>query len=316
MKRRDFLAGAAVAAAHIGVASRAAAQWTPRAPITAVVPYGAGGGTDTIARALVASFGDALPVPVVVVNRPGSSGTLGAISVANARADGSTIMITSAGSFVLNAVMRDLEVDPIDDFMPIAQIGDLTTSLMVPTSSPFETLQDLIAAATSDPGALRWSHTGRGSFHHVAGEGFLRALGLRAVDVPFDGGGATRAAVIGAQVDFGMIGIQQVAGFEAELRPLALVSEARDPSAPAVPTFAELGHAVPVVTSPIVVFAPAGTPSDILAGLETAVAAAAATPGFAALMANGNNTPAYLSSADTRAKLIRLRDDARAILAG
>lgn len=314
MKRRDFLAGTAVTAATFTVASRAFAQWTPRGPITAVVPYGAGGGTDTIARALVASIGEALPVPVVIVNRAGSSGMVGAISVANARADGNTIMITSAGSFVLNSVMRDLEVDPIDDFVPIGQIGDLTTSLMVPANSPFQSVQDLVAALEANPGSLRWSHTGRGSFHHVAGEGFLRSLGLSAVDVPFDGGGATRAAVIGGQVDFGMIGIQQVAGFEAELRPLALVSQTRDPSAPDVPTFPELGFDVPIITSPIVVFAPVETPADALATLEEAVATAAASPAFAEQMANGNNTPAYLSREDTLAKLIQLRGDARAIL--
>jgi tripartite-type tricarboxylate transporter receptor subunit TctC len=314
MKRRDFLAGTAVTAATFTIAGRAFAQWTPRGPITAVVPYGAGGGTDTIARALVGAIGDALPVPVVVVNQAGSSGMVGAISVANGRADGNTILITSAGSFVLNSVMRDLEVDPIEDFVPIAQIGDLTTSLMVPANSPFQSVQDLVAAAQANPGSLRWSHTGRGSFHHVAGEGFLRALGLSAVDVPFDGGGATRAAVIGGQVDFGMIGIQQVAGFEAELRPLALVSETRDPSAPDVPTFPELGFDVPIITSPIVIFAPAGTPADALATLGDAVATAAASPAFAELMANGNNTPAYLNSADTLAKLTQLRDDARGIL--
>jgi tripartite-type tricarboxylate transporter receptor subunit TctC len=314
MQRRDFLTGTAVAAASIALARGALAQWTPRAPITAVVPYGAGGGTDTIARALVASIGDALPVPVVIVNRAGSSGMVGAISVANARADGSTIMITSAGSFVLNSVMRDLEVDPIDGFVPIAQIGDLTTSLMVPASSPFQTVQDLIDAARATPGTLRWAHTGRGSFHHVAGEGFLRANALAAVDVPFDGGGATRAAVIGGQVAFGMIGIQQAAGFTAELRPLALVSTTRDPFAPDVPTFAELGLTVPVVTSPIVVYAPAGTPADVVATLERAVATAVASPGYAELMANGNNAPAYLSSADTLAKLRQLREDARSIL--
>lgn len=312
MNRRHFLATSAIALAS---AVPALAQWMPGRPINAIVPYDAGGGTDAIARAIAASMGEALPVPVVIVNRPGASGIVGATSVANAAADGSTIMITSGGSFVLNSVMKELEIDPFEDFVTIAQIGDLTTSLMVPASSPFQTIGDLTEAAKSNPGSLRWAHTGRGSFHHVAGQGFLNAMGLTAVDVAFKGGSATRAAVIGSQVDFGMIGIQQLAGFTEELRPLALVSDSRDVFSPEVPTFAELGLDVPLISSPIVVFAPKGTPGDVISALQDAVATAATTEAFKELMFNGNNAPGYLSGAETRAKLQQMQEDARAIVA-
>ena len=315
MNRRHFLVSSAASAIALISAAPALAEWTPRRPINAIVPYGAGGGTDTIARAIAAAMSDALPVPVVIVNRPGASGIVGATSVANATADGSTIMITSGGSFVLNSVMKELEIDPFEDFVTIAQIGNLTTSLMVPVDSPFQTAEDLIQAAQAAPGSLRWSHTGRGSFHHVAGQGFLNAMGLTAVDVAFKGGSATRAAVIGGQVDFGMIGIQQLAGFTQELRPLALVSDERDLFAPDVPTFAELGLDVPLISSPIAIFAPKGTPDDVVSALQDAVATAAATDSFKELMANGNNAPSYLSGADTRAKLMQMQQDARAIVA-
>jgi len=315
MNRRHFLVGSAASAIALISAAPALAEWTPRRPINAIVPYDAGGGTDTIARAIAASMSEALPVPVVIVNRPGASGIVGATSVANATADGSTIMITSGGSFVLNSVMKELEIDPFEDFVTIAQIGDLTTSLMVPVNSPFQTVEELIQAAKAATGSLRWSHTGRGSFHHVAGQGFLNAMGLTAVDVAFKGGSATRAAVIGGQVDFGMIGIQQLAGFTQELRPLALVSDERDMFSPDVPTFAELGLNVPVISSPIAIFAPKGTPDDVVSALQEAVAAAAATDSFKELMANGNNAPSYLSGADIRAKLMQMQQDARAIVA-
>lgn len=314
MLRRTFLNSTTAAAALTLAGLPAFAEWAPRRPISAVVPYGAGGGTDTIARALTASIRDALPVPVVIVNKPGASGIIGATDVANATPDGGTILITSAGSFVLNSIMKELDVDPFENFIPIAQIGDLSTSVMVPTASPFQTIDDLIAAAKANPGSLRWAHTGRGSFHHVAGQGFLNTANLEAIDVPFKGGSATRAAVLGGQVDFGMIGIQQASGFKDELRPLALVSAVRDTFATDVPTFEELGVSVPLVTSPIVVFAPAGTPDDVVTTLQAAVQAATASEGFAEIMANGGNAPAYLPSKETTTKLMTLRDQAKQII--
>ncbi|WP_371229905.1 Bug family tripartite tricarboxylate transporter substrate binding protein [Roseovarius sp. 2305UL8-3] len=313
MQRRDFLGGVA-ATAMMMTASPALAEWKPRRPINAVVPYGAGGGTDTIARALTGAVGDALPVPIVIVNKPGASGITGATEVSRANADGGTILITSAGSLVLNSIMKDIDIDPFEDFVPIAQVGDLTTSVMVPANSPFQTMDDLIAAAKENPGGLRWAHTGRGSFHHVAGQGFMNAAGITGVDVPFKGGSNTRAAVIGGQVDFGMIGIQQATGFKDELRALALVNSERDAFATDVPTFAELGIDAPVISSPIVVFAPAGTPDDVIEALQAAVQTAAASDAFTEQMENRGNKPIFLSGSEVSAKLMKMRDDAQAIV--
>lgn len=315
MNRRHFLTRAAVSVLAMTTALPALAEWTPKRPVNAIVPYNAGGGTDTIARALAASLTDALPTTVVVVNKPGASGIVGATDVANSAPDGGTILITSGGSFLLTSLLKELDIDPFDDFVAIAQIGDLTTALMVPTNSPFQTLDDLISAAQAAPGSLRWAHTGRGGFHHIAGQGFLDATELTAVDVAFKGGSDTRAAVMGGQVDFGMIGIQQLAGFEAELRPLALVSDARDMFATQVPTFAELGHEVPLISSPVVIFAPKDLPADLAASIEQAVAAATATEAFKEQMVGSKNAPVYLSGADANAKLMQMRDDARAIIA-
>lgn len=315
MHRRTFLKSTVAGAAVLVAGLPAHAEWTPQKPINTIVPYDAGGGTDTIARALAASVGDGLPVPLVIVNKPGASGIIGTTDVVKAAPDGSTILITSAGSLVLNSIVKKLDIDPFKDLVSLGQIGDLTTSVMVPASSPFKTIDDLVAAGKEKPGTLRWAHTGRGSFHHVAGQGFLDAAGVKAVDVPFKGGSATRAAVIGGQVDFGLIGIQQLAGFETELRPLALVSDKRDDFAKDVPTFKELGIDVPLVTSPIVAFAPAATPEDVVKSLQDAVAKAAASQGFAEVMKNGNNSPAYLNGEESTAKLMKLHEDAKKILA-
>lgn len=315
MKRRHILTAFGASALVLSTMSVALADWEPRRPVTAIVPYGAGGGTDTIARALTTALADELPVPVVVANKPGSSGIIGATQVANGASDGTNILITSAGSFVLNSLMREVEVDPFDDFVTVAQIGDLTTSLMVPANSEIQSVEDLVAAAKAAPGTLRWSHTGKGSFHHIAGSAFLQTLDIEAVDVPFKGGSNTRAAVMGNQVDFGMIGVQQLTGFEAELRPLAIVADERDAAATDVPTFAELGFDVPVITSPIMVMMPKDTSAEVVEAFEAAIAAATAADGFAERMEANGVAPAYLDSAAATANLEALRDAAAPVIA-
>ncbi|MEJ6388739.1 Bug family tripartite tricarboxylate transporter substrate binding protein [Gymnodinialimonas ulvae] len=316
MDRRSFLHLSLAAPALAMTSTAAFAEWNPRRPVNVIVPYSAGGGTDSFGRALAESAEAALPVPMVIVNRPGSSGITGATEAAGARPDGSTFMMTSSGSLTLTYLLRHTDVDPFDSFIPVAQIGRLTTSLMVPMDSPYETLDDLVAAIQEAPGTLRWAHTGRGGFHHVAGQGFLNAAGLEAQDVPFSGGGNTRAAVIGGQVDFGMIGIQQAAGFANELRTLALVSDTRDAFATEVPTFAEQGYEVPLISSPIVVFAPLGTPDDVVTGMQDAIEEITQEQGFIDSMAERGNAPAFLPGADVATVLAALRDDAAPIVAG
>ncbi|UWQ94823.1 tripartite tricarboxylate transporter substrate binding protein [Rhodobacteraceae bacterium M385] len=316
MDRRTFLNIALATPALVGLSGTAAmAEWAPRRPVNLIVPFGAGGGTDSFARALASGANTALSVPIVVVNRPGSSGITGAIEAAGARPDGSTFMMTSGGSFLLSTMLRDTEVNPFDSFELVAQIGNLSTSLMVAMDSPYQTIDDLAADARARPGELRWNHTGRGSFHHVAGQGFMNAAGLEGVDVPYDGGGATRAAVIGGQVDFGMIGIQQSAGFENELRVLAVVSDSRDAIATEVPTFAEQGYDVPLISSPITVFAPLGMDPEIREGMEAALETITSQADFATAMAELGNTPAYLDGAAARLRLERMRDAAAPIIA-
>ncbi|MFK7793060.1 MAG: Bug family tripartite tricarboxylate transporter substrate binding protein [Devosiaceae bacterium] len=316
MDRRSFMQFSLVVSATALASTSALAQWSPRRPVNVIVPYGAGGGTDSFGRAMAESSEAALPVPMVIVNRPGSSGITGATEAAGARPDGSSFMMTSAGSFTLTYLLRDTEVNPFDSFIPVAQIGRLTTSLMVPIDSPYETLEDIVAAMRENPGSLRWAHTGRGGFHHVAGQGFLNAAGLEAQDVPFSGGGNTRAAVIGGQVDFGMIGIQQAAGFAGELRTLALVSDERDAFATDVPTFQELGYDAPLISSPIVVFAPLETPQDVIDGMQDAVKTITEQPGFIASMAERGNAPAFLTGQEVAGVLAALRDDASPIIEG
>ncbi len=290
------------------------AEWNPKRPINMIVPYKAGGGTDSFGRALSASTKGVLKVPVVIVNKPGSSGITGATAAFNARPDGSTMLMTSTGSFLLTSMLRGTDVNPLDSFKIVAQIGNLTTSLMVPQNSPFKTVKDLVEAAKANPGKLRWAHTGRGGFHHVAGQGFLNQNGLKAVDVPYKGGSATRAAVMGGQVDFGMIGVQQAAGFEGKLRVLALNAPQRDKVMKDVPTFKEQGFDFIDVSSPIVVFAPKGVDDEIVNGLAAALKKITETPKFAEMMLKRGNAPAYLDAKATEARVRSMKKQAVPII--
>lgn len=313
MKRRDFIT-TGLSASTILVAAPALAEWAPRRPINAILPYSAGGGTDALARAAAASADGILPVPLVIVNKPGSSGITGATEAAAARPDGNTVMVTSAGSFLLTSMLRDTDVNPFDSFDIIAQIGNLTPAVIVPANSPFQSIEGLVEAARANPGSLRWAHNGRGGFHQVAGQSFLNRNALEAQDVPFKGGGPTRAAVIGAQVDFAFVGIQQAAGFENELRVLALVAAERDPIRDDVPTLAELGFDYVAVSSPIVFFAPKGTDPEIVAGMEAALQAITETQQFADLMRERGNVPAFLSGTDTETRLRQMQADTQPVI--
>lgn len=310
MKRRSFL-GTMVAAAALTATSTASlsADW-PKRPINLVVPYKAGGGTDAYARAISAAAKGVLGVPVVVVNKPGSGGLNGANAVVGARPDGYTMMMTSGGSFLLSTMTRDTRIDALDSFEFVAQVGQLRTSLMVPMNSPYQTVQDVIDAAKAIPSSLRWAHSGRGGFHHVGGLGFLAQNGIEAQDVPFKGGGPTRAALIGEQADFGFLGIQQLRGFEEQLRALAVNSEDRDTIMTDVPSFGELGIPFAAVSSPVIVFAPKGTPGEVVSAMEAALAEIAAKPEFAELLAKRGTGPVYASGSDAKGGLAAMKVDA------
>ncbi len=320
MQRRSFFkklaSGLALTlAAGTFAAATQAADW-PKRPINIIVPYKAGGGTDAYARALAAAAKDVFKVPVVVVNKPGSGGLNGANSAVNAKPDGYTFMMTSGGSFLLSTLTRKTKLDALESFQFVAQIGLLQTSLMVPVNSPFKNVSDVIAAAKANPEDLRWAHSGRGGFHFVGGLGFMQKNGIQVQDVPYKGGGPTRAALIGEQADFGFLGVQQLAGFEGQLRALAVNSEARDAIMKDVPSFGELGVPFAAVSSPVIVFAPQGTPANIVSQMETALEKIAAKPEFAELLIKRGTGPVYQPGANAKSTLSAMKADAEPLVEG
>ncbi len=315
MKRRTFLAtGAATMAVGTGVLPAFAADWKPRRPINVVVPYPPGGGTSTYGRALLGPLSERLGVPVNIVNKPGAGGVNGATEAAAARPDGQTFLITTGGALVMASIFKDIPINPFDSFEVVAQVGGLQASIVVPANSPFQTLGDLIDAANADPGGLRWAHTGRGVFLHVSGQSFLNANGLEATDVPFAGGAKVRAAVIGGQVDFATIGVQQNRGFESEMRALALIAPERDELQPHIPTVAELGFNYEFVNTPITMFAPKDTPSEIIETVTAHVGEIVNSEPYGAEMQTKGLLPAYLPPDAAKARLRELEATVRPII--
>lgn len=294
----------------------------PARAIHIVVPYKTGGGTDAYARALSAAAAESgYRVPIVIANKAGSGGVNGARSVFAARPDGYTLLLTSGGSFLLSTMLRDTPMDALESFAFVAQVGQLKTAMVVPANSPFQSARDVIDAAKQSANngtKLRWAHSGRGGFHYAAGVGFMAENNIRAQDVPFKGGGPARAAVIGGQVDFAFIGVQQVRGFEGQVRALAVNSASRDAVMKEVPSFAELGLAfaeVCGVSSPVILLAPKGTPPEVIAELRILFADLTSNPRFAASLAERGTGVVFASGEDAKAALAAMKDNVAPLVA-
>ena len=315
MKRRQlFSLGAAAVSAALMAAPVFADDWKPRRPINVIVPYSAGGGVDTYARSLTEGLQEKLGVPIVIVNKPGGGGLVGATEASNARPDGQTLLLAAAGGILLGSMFKDAPIDPLDSFETVAQVGGLVFAVAVPKDSPFQSAGDLVEAAKANPGGLRWAHGGRGSATHVPGQSMLDLGGLDAVDVPFKGGAKIRAAIVGAQVDFGILGIQQSFGFENELRVLGVFAADRYPLAPDVPTFDEQGIMTGNIGSPVTVFAPKGTPAEVISTVDAALAEVTGDAGFAEAMSPKGLAPAYATGADADAALLAIKEGAQPVI--
>ena len=309
MTTRRALFASTLALAALPLA--AAAQGFPDKPVTLVVGFSAGGGTDTYARALAQAMAEPLGVPVVVVNQEGAAGMIAAQAVAGAEPDGYTLYMASAGSLLVKAMYdgADAAVQPLEDLEILGQIGASITGLLVPADSPFQSAADLVEAAQSDADALRWSHPGRGSLFQLSGVAFLQENDITVQDVPFQGGSQARNAVAGGQVDFGFMGLQLKNGFEEQIRALGVAGDERDPANPDVPTFAEQGLPPVNLTNPQVVMAPVGLPDEARDALVAAVEAAANSEGYAETLGNAGLSTGYRDPDAARARLKALGED-------
>ena len=246
------------------------AQTYPAAPVKVVVPFGAGGATDILARVFSERLAQNLGQPFTVENRGGAAGQIAAAAVARSPADGTTLMFTTAAPITIAPLMNDkVQYDPRKDFVPIAVVAVMPVWLVVNANSPLKSAADIIKNAKDSPGKLNYGTSGVGTELHLAAEAVSRSAGLQMVHVPFRGGGEVIAALLGNQLDFAALSTASIAGplQQGSLRALAVSSPQRMADFPEVPTFAEIGHPGATMMPWWGMMAPAGTPQAAVARL-------------------------------------------------
>jgi tripartite-type tricarboxylate transporter receptor subunit TctC len=274
------LACAALAAGlALGPAAHAQGDY-PSKPVTLVVPFPPGGSTDTLARSIAEAIDGPLGQPVVVENRPGAGGTVGAHAFARSDPDGHTLLMGVTGSNAISGVLRsDLPYDPGTDFAPVTLVVSAPLAVVVNAESDIRTLQDLIDRARADPDTVTYGTPGVGTSMHMAGELFALEAGARLVHVPYQGSAPALQDLLGGQIDmmFGDVLVTSEHIRSGALRPLAVTSAARHPLLPDVPTVDEAALEGFLAISWQGVFAPAGTPGPILERLHGLISDALAT---------------------------------------
>ncbi|MGB0893553.1 MAG: Bug family tripartite tricarboxylate transporter substrate binding protein [Parashewanella sp.] len=294
--------------------SHASTDPFPNRSIKIIVPYKAGGGVDSYARAIAKTKIAGENSKFVIINRAGSAGLNGAVRILKSKADGYNLLLVSGSSLVLSSLSRQSVVDPLNSFEFIAQIGQLNTALMVPKSSPFHSVGDLLTAIKRDPKKYRWGHSGRGSFHHISGLGFLNANHIQLQDIPFKGGAPARAALISKQVDFAFIGLQQVKHFERHLRALAVNSANRDLVLRNIPTFDELNIPHFNLGSPVILLAPKATPKAIITKLTRTFAEISSNESFITALSKQGLAPLFKQPQQAKSELTQITTKVKPIL--
>jgi tripartite-type tricarboxylate transporter receptor subunit TctC len=250
----------------------AAAQDYPNKPIRQIVPFPPGGPNDVIARSLSQRMQEILKQPIVIDNRAGEGGAVGTDVVARAAPDGYTIAITSSGALAISPSFEKIAYDPLKDLRPVTLVAKVPEMLVVATSVPANNLQELIALAKAQPGKLNFASTGLGGMPDLAGELFKSLAKIDIVHVPYRGAAPIVTDMLGQQVQMTFLDVTAVLAQvnAGTLRAIALAAPERAPSAPNVPTTAEVGLPGLLAENWYGMVAPANTPPQIVAALNKA----------------------------------------------
>jgi tripartite-type tricarboxylate transporter receptor subunit TctC len=274
--RRTVLA-TALALATAG--SARAQQTYPSRPVRIIVPTGAGAALDTIARGMAMRLEAHLGAPFVVENKPGANSTIGSEFVARSEPDGYTLLYTGQAISV-NPSLYKLSYDAEKSFAPVATIATAPITMVVPPNSPYANVRDLLGAAKSKPGGLTYGSAGRGSPPYVAAELFQQKAGVTFTHVPYKGAAPALTDLLGERLDLMFPSLTLAKGFIAagKVRVLGIASEQRTPLAPDIPTIQDMGLPGFATSSWSGIVAPAGTPDEIVARLQTAISEIMAKP--------------------------------------
>src|SRR5689334_3496989 len=257
------------------------AQDYPAKPVRVVVPYAAGGNADIWARVLAAKLTDGMKQAFVVENKPGANGSIGTDFVAKSAADGYTILAVASGPIVVNPVLyAKVSYDPVKDLAPVAQCVVYQYVLVVRSDSAYKTINDLVARAKANPGALAYGSTGIGGGNHLAAELFGLTTGTRFNHIPYKGSAPALADLLGGQLAFMfdtvLTSVPHIRS--GKLRAFAVSSAKRAPSLPEVPTMQEAGFRGFDMSQWQGVLAPAGTPPEVIKKLNAEMVKAMHAP--------------------------------------
>ncbi|WP_137894620.1 tripartite tricarboxylate transporter substrate binding protein [Ramlibacter sp. 2FC] len=271
---RRCVLSAIVLAAATTLPLAAAAQNYPTKPITIVVPFAAGGTTDILARLVGQHLSTELGQPVVVENKAGAGGNIGAAYAAKAPTDGHTLFMGTVGTHAINASLyKKLPYDPVKDFAPLSRVAMVPNLLVAHPSQPFKTVQEMIAYAKANPGKINFGSPGNGSSPHLSGELFKSLAKVDMVHVPYKGSAPAVSDLLGNQIAIMFDNLPSVIPHvrAGKLRAIAISTAKRSADLPDVPTIAEAGVPGYEATSWFGMFAPAATPAPVLAKISTAL---------------------------------------------
>jgi tripartite-type tricarboxylate transporter receptor subunit TctC len=257
----------------IVAATGATAQGFPTKPIRIIVPFAPGGNVDITARLVAPGLAEALGQPVVVENKPGAGGTIGADLVAKSPADGYTLLMGSNSTFsVAPSLYPKNPYHPVRDFAPVAMIATAPFVLVTPAAAASKSTRELVTLAKSNPAKLTMASAGTGSSNHLVGELFQEISGARFTHVPYKGSGQALTDLMGGQVDLLFDQITSAASHiqAGKLKALMVTAPRRVPMLPDVPTASEAGYASFEATNVTGLIAPAGTPREVVEKLNAA----------------------------------------------
>lgn len=249
----------------------AIAQSYPARAIRVVVPFPAGGGTDIIARDVTNRVSTSAGWTFVIDNKPGAGGNLGVDAAAKSAPDGYTLVLGQTSNLAINPTLyAKLPYDPVKDLAPIVLVADAALVMVTGSQSKFKTLQEVVAAARKQPGAINFASPGSGTVAHLSGEMFQKAAGIKAQHVPYKGAANALSDVIAGNVELYMSSVPTLLGQikQGRVRALAVTSPKRLGDLPNVPTIAESGYKNFQATTWFGFLAPAGTPAAIVSQLN------------------------------------------------
>ncbi|HEY1461093.1 MAG TPA: tripartite tricarboxylate transporter substrate binding protein [Casimicrobiaceae bacterium] len=272
--------------------------------IRIVVPFSAGGSNDIIARALAAPLAKRLDIPVVVENRAGAAGVIGADFVAKAPRDGSVLLLTSSSFLTAAVTQPHLPYDPLTAFAPVAMIGQGPMLLAVSASTPFKSPEDVIAAARASPGTLNYGSAGVGSIGHLATELLDDAAKVQMTHVPYKGASNALTDLAGGQIQVMISNYSTLAPMmsASKIRPIAVTSKQSHPAFSDLPPLAATvpGYAIDIWVG---VFAPAGTPPSLIGRLNRDIDEISASPEMRPVLEPDGTLPTAISPASFAQRL-------------